>query len=111
MAEHLPGSVRSLKVLIDLTTLPKCGKFLHLSDRTEPNVDEFIQEGGSVPQVASPQPVEEPTEEEVKGLKMPLPADLLKRVDEVVKSRRPAPSRHQWILEAIYGKLDREASE
>jgi len=35
MAEHLPGSGRSLKVLIDLTTLPKCGKFLHLSDPTE----------------------------------------------------------------------------
>ena len=76
--------------------------------RKPANVDEFIQEGGSVPQVASPQPIEESGEEEVKGLKMRLPVDLLKRVDEAVKSRRPAPSRHQWILEAIYEKLDRE---
>ena len=36
MAEHLPRSGRSLKVLIDMTTLPKCGKFLPLSDLTEP---------------------------------------------------------------------------
>lgn len=79
--------------------------------RKPANVDEFIQEGGSVPQVAAPQPVEEATDEEVKGLKLRLPVYLLKRVDEMVKSRRPAPSRHQWILEAIYEKLDREASE
>lgn len=79
--------------------------------RKPANVDEFIREGGSAPQVAAPQPVEEATDEEVKGLKLRLPVDLLKRVDEMVKSRRPAPSRHKWILEAIYEKLDREASE
>ena len=32
---HLPGSGSPLKVLIDLTTLEKCGKFRHLSDPTE----------------------------------------------------------------------------
>jgi hypothetical protein len=79
--------------------------------RKPASVDEFIQEGGSVPQVAAPKPAEESTEEEVKGLKLRLSVDLLKRVDEVVKSRRPAPSRHQWILEAIYEKLDREMEE
>ena len=42
---------------------------------------------------------------------MRLPIELLKRVDEVVKSRRPAPSRHQWILEAIYEKLEREIAK
>ena len=38
MEQHLvrPGS--SLKVLIDLTTLEKCGKFRHLSDPTEDEV-------------------------------------------------------------------------
>ena len=79
--------------------------------RKPANVDEFIQEGGSVPQVASPQPLEGSGEEEVKGLKMRLPIELLKRVDEAVKSRRPAPSRHQWILEAIYEKLEREIAK
>ena len=32
---HLPGSGSPLKVLIDLTTLEKCGKFRHLSDPSE----------------------------------------------------------------------------
>ena len=35
--------------------------------------------------------------------------DLLERIDESVANRCPAPSRHQWILEAIYKKLDEEA--
>ncbi len=71
------------------------------------SVDDFILQGGSAPEVAS----KPPSEEEVKGLKLRIPVDLLKRVDEAVSSRRPAPSRHQWILEAVYEKLDREASE
>ncbi len=71
------------------------------------NVDDFILQGGSVPEVAT-KPL---SEEEVKGLKLRLPVDLLKRVDEAVANRRPAPSRHQWILEAIYKKLDDEAEE
>ncbi len=64
-------------------------------------------QGGSSPEVAT----KPPSDEEVKGLKLRIPIDLLKRVDEAVSNRRPAPSRHQWILEAVYEKLDREASE
>ena len=69
------------------------------------NVDDFILQGGSSSEVAT----KPSSEEEVKGLKLRLPVDLLKRVDESVANRRPAPSRHQWILEAIYKKLDEEA--
>ncbi|MGV0029405.1 hypothetical protein [Phormidesmis priestleyi] len=35
IGRHLPSSGSSLKVLIDLTTLEKCGKFRRLSDPTE----------------------------------------------------------------------------
>ncbi|MCY7274873.1 MAG: transposase, partial [Phormidesmis sp. CAN_BIN44] len=35
IGRHLPSSGSSLKVLIDLTTLEKCGKFRHLSDPTK----------------------------------------------------------------------------
>lgn len=69
------------------------------------DVDDFILQGGSAPEV-TPKPA---GEEEVKGLKLRIPADLLRRVDEAVANRRPAPSRHQWILEAVYEKLDKEA--
>jgi hypothetical protein len=74
--------------------------------RKPKNVEEFIQEGGSVPQVATPQ--NELDEPDVKGLKLRLTVELLADVDEAVKQRRPAPSRHQWILEAIYEKLERD---
>jgi hypothetical protein len=73
------------------------------------NVEEFIQDGGSIPQlVALPKKLADLSDEEVKGLKLRLPLDLLAEVDAAVKSRRPAPSRHQWILEAIYEKLSRD---
>jgi hypothetical protein len=76
------------------------------------NVEEFIQDGGSMPQVVVPkQNPEERSDEEVKGLKLRLPVDLLAEIDAAVKSRRPAPSRHQWILEAIYEKLSKDAAE
>jgi hypothetical protein len=74
--------------------------------RKPKNVEEFIEEGGSVPQVATSQ--NELDEPDVKGLKLRLTVELLADVDEAVKQRRPAPSRHQWILEAIYEKLARE---
>jgi len=83
--------------------------------RKPKSVEEFIQNGGSVPQAATPidpivpkQVEESPDKEAEKGLKLRLPISLLQRVDDAVGSRRPAPSRHQWILEAIYEKLDRE---
>lgn len=76
------------------------------------SVEDFIQEGGTAPQVGTTKPaIEEASEGEVKGLKLRLPVDLLKRVDDAVATRRPAPSRHQWILEALYEKLDRELEE
>ncbi|MCY7283567.1 MAG: hypothetical protein LH679_08995, partial [Cyanobacteria bacterium CAN_BIN43] len=73
-------------------------------------LDEFINEGGSAPIVevaiapavpALPSTAEQP-------VKLRVPADLLAQVDTAVKSRRPSPSRHQWILEAIYEKLERK---
>ena len=70
------------------------------------NVADFIGEGGSVPLVGASQG--EIEELEMKGLKLRLTVELLAQVDAVVKQRRPSPSRHQWILEAIYEKLERE---
>lgn len=76
--------------------------------RKPKTIEEFIGEGGSAPQAES-KPVEETSEKEIQSLKLRIPVDLLEQVDQSVKSRRPAPSRHQWILEAIYEKLEREA--
>jgi hypothetical protein len=84
------------------------------------NVEEFIQEGGSEAPIAASiltvsskvsSPVTERSDEEVKGLKLRLSVELLADIDAAVKRRRPAPSRHQWILEAIYEKLAKETPE
>lgn len=76
------------------------------------SVEEFIQEGGAAPQVVESQTQaetkEQPAKDEVQSVKLRVPTELLVQVDASVAKRRPAPSRHQWILEAIYEKLERE---
>lgn len=87
--------------------------------RKPKSVEEFIENGGSAPQAESQAIASEPSpnvekvakKEEIQPLKLRLPSSLLTQVDESVAKRRPAPSRHQWILEAIYEKLDRELGE
>ena len=51
---------------------------------------------------------EENNQRLIQPLKLRVPATLLVEVDAAVARRRPSPSRHQWLLEAIYEKLDRE---
>jgi len=68
------------------------------------NVDEFILSA------ASSRP-EKATEAPVQAVKLRVPQYLLSQIDATVNKRRPAPSRHQWILEAIYEKLDRDRLE
>lgn len=79
------------------------------------SVEEFIQEGGAVPQVVEAQAqTKEQTaaaKDEVQSVKLRVPTELLVQVDASVTKRRPAPSRHQWILEAIYEKLEREGTD
>lgn len=77
--------------------------------RKTQDVEEFIQGGGSEPQEkAKPKAVAKPT---VQPIKLRVPGDLLEEMDAAVNQRRPSPSRHQWILEAIYEKLEREQGE
>ena len=72
-------------------------------------IDEFIEEGGSAPattistttKVARTKKLEQP-------VKLRVPSELLEQIDAAVADRRPSPSRHNWILEAIYEKLERE---
>ena len=72
--------------------------------RKPTSVDAFIQGGGKEPTPAESSSDKRP----IQPLKLRVPADLLEEIDAAVVRRRPAPSRHQWILEAIYEKLERE---
>ncbi len=44
-------------------------------------------------------------------LQLRLDAGLITRIDAVRKNRLVVPSRHAWLLEAIYEKLQREEGE
>lgn len=69
------------------------------------DVNALINKGGSVsgqlPTAA---------EEEVKPVPVVLrvPADVLAKVDQVIKERRVRIPRHTWLLEAVVEKLERE---
>ncbi len=71
----------------------------------EKDLETFIAKGGS-------EPVEEKKEKEqektVQSLKLRIPTELLEEIDQLVASRRPSPSRHQWILEALYEKVEKD---
>lgn len=75
------------------------------SKETKKNVDveALIERGGTVP--------DEAPKEEFKKFLMRVPAKTLAQVDEAVKRRRIIRYRNQWVLEAIYEKLEREAAE
>lgn len=66
------------------------------------NVHEFIQSGAP-----DQSPLQRSEQVEAQPVKMRVPPDLLAQIDAAVARRRPAPSRHQWILEAICEKLER----
>lgn len=73
-----------------------------MSVRRKPKVEEFIM-GASLAQ----HPAADASDKTVQPVKLRLDAKLLARIDSAVAERRPEPSRHQWILEAIYEKLER----
>lgn len=76
-----------------------------------PDVDEFINAGGSTTKAEIERVEQDPDKVEPKPVKLRLPADLLEKIDAAVAKRRPKPSRHQWILEACYQKLERDEGE
>jgi hypothetical protein len=71
----------------------------------EKEIETFIAKGGAEPVEPKKEKGEEKT---VQSLKLRIPTDLLEEIDQLVASRRPSPSRHQWILEALYEKVDRD---
>ena len=47
---------------------------------------------------------------EPKPLVLRVPPEVLDRVERLAELRRPSVSRHHWLLEAVYEKLEREDS-
>jgi hypothetical protein len=70
------------------------------------DIDQLINRGGSV---ASPQSEQGRDEPEVKSVLLRVPTDILEIVDSQIKNRRPRISRHQWILESIVQRTERDS--
>jgi hypothetical protein len=69
--------------------------------RKPQSVDEFIN--NSAVAAESVLPVESIAN--IQPVKLRMPKDLLQDIDEACAKRKPKPSRHQFILEALYEKL------
>lgn len=63
------------------------------------DVDALINKGGSV--------ASQPAKTEIL-VNLRLPADVLQDIDLLVSKRKIKTSRHTWLLEAIYDKLEKE---
>ncbi len=49
------------------------------------------------------------SESDIQPLKLRVPRDLVKDIDHLLSQRKPKISRHNWILEALYEKLERDS--
>ena len=72
--------------------------------RKPQSVDDFIN--NSAVAMESAQQVE--LTPDIQPVKLRLPVELLKEIDDARTQRKPRPSRHQFILEALYEKVGRE---
>ena len=67
-------------------------------------VEAFIGKGGGVTK-APDKP------EAAKKLQLRLPVDIIQRIDAVRPKGITAPSRHDWFLQAMLEKLEREEGQ
>ena len=68
---------------------------------SEAEIHAIIEKGGSVAAA--------PNESGKKNLQLRLEADLIEKIDSARKIKAVPPSRHTWILEAIFEKLQKES--
>ncbi|MEM9032136.1 MAG: hypothetical protein AAGB18_05770 [Pseudomonadota bacterium] len=76
----------------------------------EKSIEALINRGGSVAEDAPAAKTNGAGKGKTVNMTLRLPPDLSAQVDAAVEQRAIRPPRHTWILEAIYEKLDREAS-
>ena len=70
----------------------------------EQNINALINKGGSVAEDAGEY---EAKQSVGKAILVRIPAEALKRIDEIVSAKRIKTPRHTWLLEAIFEKLEK----
>lgn len=69
----------------------------------EQSINALINKGGSI--------AEENDDKQIgdKAILIRIPAEALKKIDEIVSAKKIKTPRHTWLLEAIFEKLERES--
>ncbi len=75
--------------------------------RKPKTVDDFIS-GAAI--AAETDPLIESISD-IQPVKLRMPIDLLSEIEDARSRRKPRPSRHQYILEALYEKVARERNK
>ena len=77
------------------------------STASERQIESVINKGGGV---AAPRPARSSGERKTGKVLLRMPDDLLSRVDGAVGTRPLPTTRHAWLLEAVFEKLQRESN-
>jgi len=88
---------------MSLARKPKTEKKNPENVKDEKQVLDFINKGG-----APSSKNEQAGETDLKRVQLRLESELVKQIDDSRKDRTPKVSRHNWLLEAIFEKLERE---
>jgi hypothetical protein len=81
-------------------------------ERDQVDVDALINKGGSVAQAdpaAKTKQADEPEKTVVVNLR--IPTSMLTEIDEILSTKKVRSSRHVWLLEAVWDKVEREKRE
>lgn len=74
------------------------------SKKKDPDVDSFIDAGGSAPNE------KEEEEKEIKTFSTRFPAKLVDQIDAAIEEQIVSESRNQWLMKAAVEKLGRDHS-
>lgn len=71
-------------------------------NKQTPSLDSLIEKGGSTAKRPGK------SKDDITFVQLRLPQGTIDEIDEVLEKRTPKPTRHHWLLEAIYEKLERD---
>lgn len=74
---------------------------------SERQIETLINKGGGV---TAPRPARASGKRKTGKVLLRMPDDLLARVDDVVGARPLPITRHAWLLEAVFEKVQRESN-
>lgn len=77
--------------------------------QNQATIDNIIAKGGEVASTKQPQELSN-EKDSIKPIKLLIPHKLVIKVDQLLKNLPIKRTRHNWILEAIYEKHQRETT-